>query len=48
LEIKKLAKTQKKKKKKKKADEISKNRGKKYTGLERGMKLSLAAKLVLN
>jgi len=29
-------------------DEISKNRKKKYTGLERGMKLSLAAKLVLN
>ncbi len=29
-------------------DEISKNRGKKYTGLQRGMKLSLAANLVLN
>jgi hypothetical protein len=49
LESKNLQKTKKKKKKKKKkADEISKNRGKKYTGLERGMKLSLAAKLVLN
>ncbi len=29
-------------------DEISKNRGKEYTELQRGMKLNLAANLVLN
>jgi hypothetical protein len=29
-------------------DEISKNRKKMYTGLQRGMKLSLATNLVLN
>ncbi len=32
----------------KRRDEISKNRKKKYTGLQGGMKLSLAANLVLN